>query len=147
MSESGQTSLRDRFESWLAAYGAAWEGKDTRAFVAGFTEDADYHWTPFGQPEKGHGGIAAAFDTATATQSDIRFTWQVLAADGDTGIAHWRCELTRIATGQRVTIDGILTARFGDDESALVKRAGLKVTEVSGIRKRDTMEVAGWVAR
>jgi hypothetical protein len=38
-------------------------------------------------------------------------------------------------------------ARFGDDESALVKRAGLKVTEVSGIRKRDTMEVSGWISR
>jgi len=42
---------------------------------------------------------------------------------------------------------GLDPARFGDDESALVKRAGLKVYEVSGIRKRDTMEVAGWVAR
>jgi len=42
---------------------------------------------------------------------------------------------------------GVDPARFGDDESALVKRAGLKVTEVSGIRKRDTMEVSGWVAQ
>jgi hypothetical protein len=42
---------------------------------------------------------------------------------------------------------GLDPARFGDDESALVKRSGLKVTEVSGIRKRDTMEVSGWVAR
>ena len=42
---------------------------------------------------------------------------------------------------------GLDPARFGDDESALVKRSGLKVTEVSGIRNRDTMEVAGWVAQ
>jgi hypothetical protein len=42
---------------------------------------------------------------------------------------------------------GLDPARYGDDESALVKRAGLKVYEVSGIRKRDTMEVAGWVAK
>jgi hypothetical protein len=42
---------------------------------------------------------------------------------------------------------GLDPARFGDDETALVKRKGLKVTEVSGIRKRDTMEVAGWVAQ
>ncbi len=38
---------------------------------------------------------------------------------------------------------GLDPARFGDDESALVKRANLKITEVSGIRKRDTMEVSG----
>jgi hypothetical protein len=42
---------------------------------------------------------------------------------------------------------GLDPARFGDDESALVKRAGMKVVDVSGIRKRDTMEVAGWVAQ
>jgi hypothetical protein len=42
---------------------------------------------------------------------------------------------------------GVDPARFGDDETALVKRAGLKVAEVSGIRKRDTMEVSGWVAQ
>jgi hypothetical protein len=42
---------------------------------------------------------------------------------------------------------GVDPARFGDDESALVKRAGMKVTEVSGIRKRDTMAVVGWIAQ
>ncbi len=47
--------------------------------------------------------------------------------------------------GKRV-VWAVDPARFGDDESALVKRAGSKVVEVSGIRKRDTMEVAGWVA-
>jgi len=41
---------------------------------------------------------------------------------------------------------GVDPARYGDDESALVKRKGKRVISVSGIRKRDTMEVAGWVA-
>ena len=47
--------------------------------------------------------------------------------------------------GKRV-VWGLDPARFGDDETALVKRAGSKVLEISGILKRDTMEVAGWVA-
>jgi hypothetical protein len=42
---------------------------------------------------------------------------------------------------------GLDPARFGDDESALVKRTGMRVLKVTGMRKRDTMEVAGWVAR
>jgi len=41
---------------------------------------------------------------------------------------------------------GVDPARFGDDESALVKRRGGKVIEVIGLRKHDTMAVAGWVA-
>lgn len=44
------------------------------------------------------------------------------------------------------SIWGLDPARFGDDETALVKRSGFKVTSVDGIRKRDTMAVAGWVA-
>ncbi|MDP2646630.1 MAG: terminase B [Candidatus Doudnabacteria bacterium] len=42
---------------------------------------------------------------------------------------------------------GVDPARFGDDSSALVKRTGMNVTEVSSIRKRDTMYVSGWVAQ
>jgi hypothetical protein len=41
---------------------------------------------------------------------------------------------------------GVDPARFGDDETALVKRRGSVVTEVMGVHKRDTMEVAGLVA-
>jgi hypothetical protein len=52
-----------------------------------------------------------------------------------------------IQSESRKFLWGLDPARFGDDETALVKRKGLKVTEVSGIRKRDTMEVAGWVAQ
>ena len=50
----------------------------------------------------------------------------------------------------RVDVDrrnlwGLDPARFGDDESALVKRRG-SVATVDGVRQFDTMHVAGWVA-
>jgi hypothetical protein len=70
-------------------------------------------------------------------------------AEADTFIPLPLVEQARL-TGQpegNKHIWGLDPARFGDDESALVKRSGLKVIEVSGIRKRDTMEVAGWVAQ
>lgn len=53
--------------------------------------------------------------------------------------------LTEPPEGER-GIWGLDPARFGDDETALVKRKGIKVVSVDGIRKRDTMAVAGWVA-
>jgi len=103
---------RHLFETWLDAYGRAWEWKNADAFVALFTPAADYHWTPFGPPKQGREGIRTAFDAAVTTQRDIRFSHDVLAVDQRRGIAHWTCRLVRIATAREFTIDGILTAEF-----------------------------------
>lgn len=43
-------------------------------------------------------------------------------------------------------IYGVDPARFGDDETVILKRKGPVVLEVIGVYKRDTMEVAGLVA-
>lgn len=69
-------------------------------------------------------------------------------AESDTFIPLPLVEDARLAvkpSGDRI-IWGLDPARFGDDETALVKRAGMKVLSVEGVRKRDTMQVAGWVA-
>ena len=69
-------------------------------------------------------------------------------AESDTFIPLYLVEEAKMRehpVGDKV-VWGLDPARFGDDESALVKRAGMKVIEVSGIRKQDTMQVAGWVA-
>lgn len=39
--------------TWLSRYGAAWEARDPEAAAALFTEDAEYFWTPFGDPNPG----------------------------------------------------------------------------------------------
>ena len=56
-------------------------------------------------------------------------------------------KLMIVPDGHGPQVWGLDPARYGDDETALVKRAGTKVLEVSGIRKRDTMAVAGWVVK
>jgi len=100
------------FDAWLRAYGAAWEGRDSKAAVKIFTEDAEYYWTPLDPPQRGHGGIAAAWDGAVSTQRDISFRYEILAVAGATGIAKWRADFTRLATGAKVVIEGVLTADF-----------------------------------
>ena len=107
--------LRRRFEAWLDAYGRAWERRDEDGFVALFSREADYHWTPFGPPKRGREGIRAAFREAVATQRDIQFSREVLAVDEQLAVAHWTCRFVRRATDRPVMIDGILTASFGAD--------------------------------
>ncbi len=108
-----------QFQSWLAAYGKAWEAIDAGAFTALFAENALYYWTPFDEPKKGKDGIAEAFSAAVATQRDIEFGARTLYVQAQLGAAHWSCAFTRIATGKRVHLDGIFVVQFVDAGKAL----------------------------
>jgi hypothetical protein len=110
------------FDAWLRAYRAAWESRDSKAAIAIFTADAEYYWTPLDPPQRGHAGIAAAWDGAVATQRDITFRHGILAVTGATGIAKWRAEFTRQPTGARVVIEGVLTAEFASPGQCRVFR-------------------------
>ncbi|MGE0031251.1 MAG: nuclear transport factor 2 family protein [Steroidobacteraceae bacterium] len=104
----------DDFERWLRAYGQAWEDRDPAAAARLFTDDAEYYWTPLDPPQRGHAGIAAAWDGAVSQQREIAFRYEILAMTGATGIAKWRADFTRLPAQSRVVIEGILTAEFAD---------------------------------
>lgn len=100
------------FDAWLRAYGAAWQGRDSKAAVKIFTDDAEYYWTPLDPPQRGHAGIGAAWEGAVSQQKDVTFRYEILAVTGTTGIAQWRADFTRLATGAKVVIEGVLMAKF-----------------------------------
>lgn len=102
------------FDGWLRRYGAAWETRDPEAAAALFSADARYHWTPFQEPKRGPEEIAAAWREATDRQRNVRFSHEILAVAGATGLARWHTRLER-STGRRVELDGVLLAEFGDD--------------------------------
>jgi hypothetical protein len=95
-------------------YGEAWESRDSGQFCALFSGDAPYHWTPIDPPLRGHGDIGAAFTDAVSEQDDIRFSHQVLAVVGMTGICRWQCSFDRTGSGRRVHLDGVFVVSFDD---------------------------------
>lgn len=105
----------EAFRSWLERYGAAWEDRDPAAAAALFTEDARYHWTPFGEPKVGPEGIAAAWREATSRQRGVRVELEVLAVAGRTGLARWHTRFERPSTGRAVELDGVLLAELDAD--------------------------------
>ena len=105
---------RDTFQSWLTAYGAAWEKLDAEAYLPLFSEDAAYYWTPFEAPHRGHDAILAALVDAIARQGDPSFSATVIAVEGDIGWAQWSCSFTRKGTDDPVRIEGVLKAVFRD---------------------------------
>ena len=107
----------ESFHHWLTAYGRAWENHDPESAAELFTPNALYYWTPFDPPKKGRQGIIEAWRQATSRQEDIRFMFEILSIDGNSGLAHWSAILIRKTSGQHVRLDGILRAEF--DESDL----------------------------
>lgn len=100
------------FDRWLRAYQAAWQGRNSEAAACLFTDDAEYYWTPHDPPQRGPAGIAAAWEAAVSQQRDVKFTFEILAVSGSTGVAKWRADFVRLPARSRVRIEGVLAAEF-----------------------------------
>ncbi len=98
------------FAAWLDGYKAAWETRDAARAGALFTEDASYHEMPFEAPMMGRAAIEAYWTRVTAAQSNIRFTYDVIACEGDQGVAHWHATFN--AGSDVVDLDGVFVCAF-----------------------------------
>jgi ketosteroid isomerase-like protein len=103
---------------WLEGYGAAWEAFDGDAWVALFTDDAEYHEDPFGSPLVGHNALRAYMLDAAESQRDVEFTVEQHWVSGSTVLAAWHVSFTRRSTGRLVRMAGFLTAEVGSDGRA-----------------------------
>ena len=102
-------------QAWLESYRQAWETRDADAVAALFADDAAYHETPFGRPAEGKDGVRAYWVQATRHQKDVTFAFDILSVGGDTGIARWRAEFTRVPSEVRVRLDGVFLLEFDAD--------------------------------
>ena len=116
----------------MEGYKAAWERRDPSMFAALFHPDGRYHNTPF-QVQRGREQLAEYWKRVQL-QEDVQVTFEVLASEAGSGIAHWHVtyqvaseELFQIwarSTGTglparkpgdplpRMILDGVIQARF-----------------------------------
>jgi ketosteroid isomerase-like protein len=99
----------------LEKYGDAWETFDGDAWVALFSDDAEYHEEPFGEPLVGHNAIRAYLLDASASQRDVDFTVERHWVSGETILAAWHSTFTRVPSGENARIAGFLTAEVDSD--------------------------------
>ena len=100
---------------WLGAYGRAREQFDGDAWVALFTDDAEYHEDPFGVPRVGHNDLRAYLLDAAASERDVEFTVERHWVSGATGLAAWHASFVTRPDGQHARLAGFLTAEFAPD--------------------------------
>ncbi len=99
----------------LERYGKAWQDFDGDAWVALFTEDAEYHGDPFGAPLVGHNDLRAFMLESAETQRDVDFTVERHWVSGSTVLAAWHASWARPAGGDRTRTAGFLTAEVAAD--------------------------------
>lgn len=112
----------EELKAWLAAYGRAWESRDSSAFARLFAPAVRYHWTPFDPPKEGREAVVAAFEAATARQDRIEFRSRVLGQHGGQALAHWQCSFVRDGSGQTVHLDGIFLMEFNGNRECTLFR-------------------------
>jgi hypothetical protein len=105
----------EAFDSWLAAYGRAWEARDPRAASELFSETTTYRETPFEEPARGRKAIADYWSRVTSGHEGVRFGHEILAVADDTGIARWWASFRSISSGKPVELDGIFVVHMDAD--------------------------------
>jgi uncharacterized protein (TIGR02246 family) len=114
---SAQSLTRAKVEAWLADYESAWENRDADAAARIFTPDATYHENPFEAPKAGRAGIKEYWSGVTADQREVDFKSDVIAVNGNTGVAHWHAKFKLASNGATLELDGAFVLEF--DENGL----------------------------
>jgi ketosteroid isomerase-like protein len=104
--------------AWLDAYGRAWTAFDGDAWVALFTDDAEYHVDPFEAPLVGHNALRAYLLEAAASERDVEFTVERHWVSSETLLAAWHATFVQQRGGQHARLAGFLTAELGSDGRA-----------------------------
>ena len=102
---------RAGFEDWLRRYFEAWVSNDPSDVAPLFAEDALYWVGPFREPWVGREQIVARW--TVGTQEDVRTAFDVVAVEGDTGVAHWNVSSRTGDDRGRKEWDGVLVIEFG----------------------------------
>jgi hypothetical protein len=98
---------------WIAAYGRAWVGRDPKAAVELFTDDAVYRSSPFREPSVGSEGIRDYWTRATSTQDQLDLRFGDPIVEGNKVVVEWWAIMRD--EGDWITLPGALLLRFRDD--------------------------------
>jgi len=120
MHESGDAAMNltaQDLTRWLESYGRAWETRDADRAASLFTPDATYRETPFADAFEGREAIRGYWSRVTADQTDIRFAFDIVSANGSIGVAAWSSRFRTISGGAAVELNGVFVLEFDGAET------------------------------
>lgn len=115
----------------LETFGRAWETFDGDLIVSLFTDDAEYHESPFEAPMIGHNAIRAYWLDGARTTGQVEFTVERHWVSGDTILCAWHASFVEKADDARVRLAGFMTWELAPD-GRIAKLREWTVTAPSG---------------
>jgi ketosteroid isomerase-like protein len=104
---------RASFQRWLDRYVEAWRTGDPGQIGDLFSEDATYQWNPWDEPLRGRQGIVRAWTENPDPAGSWEARYEVLAVDGDAGVAQGRTRYLESHDGMAgKSYDNIFLCRF-----------------------------------
>ena len=105
----------ERFTAWMAAYGRASAENDPQASANLFAENARYYENPFEEPIVGREAIYEYWNKGAQNLKDKEAFFEILAINGNTGIARWQSGFTVVESGKRLALDCLFVVEFDDE--------------------------------
>jgi hypothetical protein len=103
------------FQSWLEAYGKAWEKRDPEVAAGLFAEDGTYQVTPFLEPMRGRQAIFEYWCGVARTEENIQFGYEILVVKPELNIARWWASFVIVPQGLKTKLDGIFVIALDEE--------------------------------
>jgi len=101
-----------RVATWAEAYRLAWEGADSEAAAALFSQDATYRNDIYQEPNRGRAGVADYWSSVTSSQEEVTVRMGNPYVDGERAVVEFWTNLT--VDGSPLTLAGALLLDFDD---------------------------------
>lgn len=103
------------FTAWMAEYGRASAENNPRTLADLFAQNAAYYETPFAEPVIGRKAIHNYWSKGAQTLKEKEASFEILAVNGNTGIARWQSKFTVIESGKRLALDCLFVVEFDEE--------------------------------
>jgi hypothetical protein len=111
-------ATRETFEEWLSRYQQAWRTDDPAQIGALFTDDAEYYPWPFSAPWRGREEIVSKWIERGDSTAEWRFTYSILAVEGDTGVLEGRTWYAARDGDPETEYANVWAVRFAQEDRA-----------------------------
>jgi SnoaL-like domain len=106
---------RTAFQSWMDAYGRAWESRNAKGAAALYAEDGSYQVTPFLEPMRGQKAIFEYWSNVAQTQENVKFGYEILVANQGQNLAKWTASFVIVPQGLKTKLDGIFLISLDEE--------------------------------
>jgi ketosteroid isomerase-like protein len=105
----------ERFTAWMTEYGRASAENDPQASANLFAQDACYYESPFDEPVVGRDAIYEYWRKGAQTLKEKEASFEILAVNGNTGIARWQSKFIVIESGKHLALDCLFVVEFDEE--------------------------------